>query len=184
MNKRYYSLGLMSGTSLDGVDASIILSDGEKKLDIIDNYYEKYDNNFKFSLKDFINRTTSPEYIKNKKDLYRKLENQSTTNHAKVSKEIINKNKDIRIDFVGFHGQTIHHKPNKGISIQMGDPNLLSQLLKKKIYFNFADVNSVDGGEAGIGFGSIFLRNKSVSQSPLRIDLQNRNGQLFACLIY
>ena len=73
MNKRYYSLGLMSGTSLDGVDASIILSDGEKKLDIIDNYYEKYDNNFKFSLKDFINRTTSPEYIKNKKDLYRKL---------------------------------------------------------------------------------------------------------------
>ena len=75
MNKRYYSLGLMSGTSLDGVDASIILSDGEKKLDIIDNYYEKYDNNFKFSLKDFINRTTSPEYIKNKKDLYRKLEN-------------------------------------------------------------------------------------------------------------
>ena len=73
MNKRYYSLGLMSGTSLDGVDASIILSDGEKKLEIIDNYYEKYDNNFKFSLKDFINRTTSPEYIKNKKDLYRKL---------------------------------------------------------------------------------------------------------------
>ena len=48
MNKRYYSLGLMSGTSLDGVDASIILSDGEKKLDIIDNYYEKYDNNFSF----------------------------------------------------------------------------------------------------------------------------------------
>ena len=36
MNKRYYSLGLMSGTSLDGVDASIILSDGEKKLEIID----------------------------------------------------------------------------------------------------------------------------------------------------
>jgi len=137
----------MSGTSLDGVDASIILSDGEKKLDIIDNYYEKYDNNFKFSLKDFINRTTSPEYIKNKKDLYRKLENQLTTNHAKVSKEIINKNKDIRIDFVGFHGQTILHKPKKGISIQMGDPNLLSQLLKKKIYFNFRQNDILNGGE-------------------------------------
>ena len=47
MNKRYYSLGLMSGTSLDGVDASIILSDGEKKLEIIDNHYKKYDNNFR-----------------------------------------------------------------------------------------------------------------------------------------
>ena len=37
------------------------------------------------------------------------------------------------------------------------------QTNNKKIYFNFADINSVDGGEAGVGFGSIFLRNKSVS---------------------
>ena len=29
MNKNFYSLGLMSGTSLDGIDASIIKSDGE-----------------------------------------------------------------------------------------------------------------------------------------------------------
>ena len=38
MNKRYYSLGLMSGTSLDGIDASIIVSNGENDLEIIDNY--------------------------------------------------------------------------------------------------------------------------------------------------
>ena len=38
----------------------------------------------------------------------------------------------------------------------------IGQKNNKKIYFNFADINSVDGGEAGIGFGSIFLRNKSV----------------------
>ena len=36
------------------------------------------------------------------------------------------------------------------------------QTNNKKIYFNFADINSVDGGEAGIGFGSIFLRSKYV----------------------
>ena len=36
------------------------------------------------------------------------------------------------------------------------------QTNNKKIYFNFADFNSRDGGDAGIGFGSIFLRNKSV----------------------
>ena len=38
----------------------------------------------------------------------------------------------------------------------------IGQTNNKKIYFNFADINSVDGGEAGIGFGSLFLRNKSV----------------------
>ena len=39
------------------------------------------------------------------------------------------------------------------------------QTNNKKIYFNFADINSTDGGEAGVGFGSIFLRNKSVKTS-------------------
>ena len=41
MSKSYYSLGLMSGTSMDGVDASIIQSDGEKKYKVIlDKYFE------------------------------------------------------------------------------------------------------------------------------------------------
>ena len=39
--KFYYSLGLMSGTSMDGVDASIIQSDGEKRYrTILDQYFE------------------------------------------------------------------------------------------------------------------------------------------------
>ena len=39
--KSYYSLGLMSGTSMDGVDASIIQSDGEKRYKVIlDKYFE------------------------------------------------------------------------------------------------------------------------------------------------
>ena len=44
MNKNLYSLGLMSGTSLDGVDASIIQSDGEEHIKVIfDNIlYTKY----------------------------------------------------------------------------------------------------------------------------------------------
>ena len=41
MSKFYYSLGFMSGTSLDGIDASIIKSDGKSKFDIIsDKYFE------------------------------------------------------------------------------------------------------------------------------------------------
>ena len=41
MSKSYYSLGLMSGTSMDGVDASIIQSDGKSKYNaIFDKYFE------------------------------------------------------------------------------------------------------------------------------------------------
>ena len=44
MKKYLYSLGLMSGTSIDGIDASIIKSDGEQFIEIIDNIYLKYRN--------------------------------------------------------------------------------------------------------------------------------------------
>ena len=42
MNKSYYSLGLMSGTSGDGVDASFVISDGKNKFDVIYEKYEEY----------------------------------------------------------------------------------------------------------------------------------------------
>ena len=43
MTKEYTVLGLMSGTSGDGVDASIIKSDGENKYEVILNKYFEYD---------------------------------------------------------------------------------------------------------------------------------------------
>ena len=44
MNKEYTSLGLMSGTSADGVDASIIKSDGESNYEVIKDQYFEYNN--------------------------------------------------------------------------------------------------------------------------------------------
>ena len=55
MNKNLYSIGLMSGTSIDGIDASIIKSDGEQSLEIIDDLYLKYDDAFRLKLKKYIN---------------------------------------------------------------------------------------------------------------------------------
>ncbi len=46
MTTEYTSLGLMSGTSGDGVDASIIRSDGEIKYKVILDKYFKYKKNF------------------------------------------------------------------------------------------------------------------------------------------
>ena len=47
MSKLLTSAGLMSGTSCDGVDASLIESDGENKINLITNHYFPYEKNFK-----------------------------------------------------------------------------------------------------------------------------------------
>ena len=54
MDNSFIALGLMSGTSLDGIDASIIKSDGENNLEIIDNKYFTYPEQFKKKLSNFI----------------------------------------------------------------------------------------------------------------------------------
>ena len=63
MNKSYYSLGLMSGTSMDGVDVSIIQSDGETKYKVI---MDKY---FEYPLDIYKNLTKLRDKIKSSKDL-------------------------------------------------------------------------------------------------------------------
>ena len=144
MHKKYTSLGLMSGTSGDGVDASIIDSNGFDQFEVIKDKYFEYDSNIYQDIHNF------KEKILNIKDLekYSKellnLERKITLFHAKVIDQLKLKNKDI---LVGFHGQTIYHNPEEKISKQLGDEKLLHQLTKKKIIFDFRKNDIQNGGE-------------------------------------
>ena len=68
--------------------------------------------------------------LKKNEDAINDLEREITIFHAKIINEIL-ESKDNKIDFIGFHGQTIYHNPSEKISKQLGDGNLLSQLTKK-----------------------------------------------------
>jgi anhydro-N-acetylmuramic acid kinase len=144
MNKEYTSLGLMSGTSGDGVDASIVLSNGDNEYRAIKDKYYEYDNEIYqniHNLKDKIHNFDDLKKLdKELKDLERKI----TLFHAKVIKEIDDNKK---IDIVGFHGQTIYHNSQEKVSRQLGDGKLLSQLTKKKIIYNFRQNDIKNGGE-------------------------------------
>ena len=144
MNQEFTSLGLMSGTSGDGVDASIIKSDGNTKYQAIKDKYFEYDREIYQNihyLKDKIHTFNDTKNLTNDlKDLERKI----TLFHAKVVNEIGEKEK---IDIIGFHGQTVYHSPQEKISNQLGDGKLLSQLTKKNIIFNFRQNDIKNGGE-------------------------------------
>ncbi len=146
MDNSFIALGLMSGTSLDGIDASIIKSDGENNLEIIDNKYFNYPEEFRKRLSSFILNINNRADIEENISTYKSLERDLTLYHSKISKKIIGENK-LNIQLIGFHGQTIIHKPKDGYSIQMGDADLLSQELKEKVINNFRANDIKNGGE-------------------------------------
>ena len=146
MKKIYTALGTMSGTSMDGVDVSIIQSDGENKYKVIKNKYFEYPQAIYKQL------TKLRDKIKRLKDLkkylkeIKNIEKEITLFHAKAVNQILKKTKT-NIDFIGFHGQTIYHNAKEKISKQVGDGKLLSKITKKTVVYDFRQNDLKNGGE-------------------------------------
>tara|TARA_A100000164_G_scaffold379521_1_gene424036 strand:+ start:476 stop:1603 length:1128 start_codon:yes stop_codon:yes gene_type:complete len=156
MNKTYYSLGLMSGTSGDGVDVSLISSDGIDQYNEILNEYFEYDLKTYENIHNLKSKILKLDDLKENANEINNLEKEITLFHAKaVSK--ISESIDQKIDFVGFHGQTIYHNSSEKMSKQIGDGNLLSQLTKKIVIYNFRQNDIKNGGE-GAPLAPVFHR--------------------------
>ncbi len=163
--KLYTALGLMSGTSMDGIDLSIIISDGHHEfLNILDDYYE-YDKNLQdylVRLRDLVQ--TKNDLLKNSNKL-KELERNLTLFHADVVNQSLKKYRD-PIDLVGFHGHTIFHNSKEKITNQLGDGKLLSQIVKKKVIYDFRQADIQNNGQ-GAPLTPIFhhILSKKINQN-------------------
>ena len=124
MDKLFTVLGLMSGTSSDGIDASIIKTDGINKYESLNDLYFKYSYGFMNSFQDLKERIKCEKDLLNLRDQIDSLDREYTLINAKIVNDII-KNININIELVGFHGQTIYHNSEKKISKQIGNAALL-----------------------------------------------------------
>ncbi len=161
MGKIYTAMGLMSGTSLDGVDVSIIQSDGNREFSsILDRYFE-YDKELIHKILNIREKITNIESLNKYLNEIIDLERNITLFHVKAVKETLDMSKS-SVDLIGFHGQTIFHDPEKKTTKQLGDGKLLSQLTKKKVIYNFRQ-NDLENGGQGAPLTPIFhnvLANK------------------------
>ena len=145
-NKLYTAIGLMSGTSMDGVDVSLIRSDGFNQFtNILDEYFE-YNESLHQELIELRNLIININDLEQHSSRIKDLEREITVFHSKIVNEISNKYED-QIDFVGFHGQTIFHSPELKISKQLGDGRLMSQLVKKKVIYDFRQEDMLNKGQ-------------------------------------
>ncbi len=144
MEKILSSLGFMSGTSGDGVDTSVISSNGK---DIINIKYNRFDP-YPITLSNKIHKVK--ENISEMKDLLKyssdieELEIQITNFHADIANKV---STEVDFDLIGFHGHTIYHNSEQKISKQIGLGVDLSKKTKKTVVYNFRQEDIKNGGE-------------------------------------
>ena len=189
MKKKLFSaMGLMSGTSMDGVDVSIIKSDGFNQVELILDKYFEYDTDLHKQLSNFRDKVKNSEDLTKYSKELSNLERAITIFHAENVSKISFKNR-IEIDLVGFHGQTIFHDPQIKITKQLGDGILLSQLLKKPVIYDFRQADIENNGQ-GAPLTPIYHRllvnnflNKNKDNSALPICIVNIGGISNATII-
>jgi len=141
--KKIHALGLMSGTSLDGVDVASITTDGIDVYDFGKAYTVPYNDRLRESIREILG--LKPDNEENTQRIG-KVEEELTKFHADVVNEYTN-NYQNDIDIIGFHGHTIHHEPHNHYTHQIGNGQLLANLCNKNVIGNFRKADILSGGQ-------------------------------------
>ena len=117
------ALGLMSGTSLDGVDAALVCTDGEDNVECGPALTLEYGAGLRQRLRSLMG-SRREEWS----DEVAEAQRDCTLVHVRVVAALLLKAtmEARQVDVVGFHGQTLSHCPEKGWSWQIGDGKLLA----------------------------------------------------------
>jgi anhydro-N-acetylmuramic acid kinase len=140
MPSTYTIIGLMSGTSLDGVDGAILRTDGQQHIETLDFISLEYPDALRAKLRLCLGeRDTNQDFIQD-------AAHDMTLFHAEITRTLMARN-DMVIDAIGFHGQTIYHAPGDGITLQIGDAALLAAETGLDVVHDFRSADVKHGGE-------------------------------------
>ena len=138
--KVFRVLGLMSGTSIDGIDAALIETDGHNYIRPLGFKSHPYTADFREKLRRHLGNAygvADPEIAA--------FECELTELHAKIALELLG-DLNQTADLIGFHGQTIYHHPEKRLTIQLGDGALLAKLTGIDVVNDFRSADVLAGG--------------------------------------
>ncbi len=139
-------IGLMTGTSMDGIDCALIETDGEHHIERLETASLNYDPEFKFALK------KAEQHL----DDLTEITQQSAQHHAEVINLLLSKLDNPKdIDLIGYHGQTLYHNPAEKITLQIADAPYLSNLFNIPVIYDFRSEDIRNGGQ-GAPLGPLY----------------------------
>ncbi len=137
-------IGLMSGTSADGIDAALIHTDGKqiKRTGHAATYA------YRPAIREAIYaaRENAADYLAdpNRRDRRARA---ITDAHAEAVTSLKKQAGKPAIDVIGFHGQTVYHNPVAGRTIQLGDGTRLARLTETPVIYDFRAADMEAGGQ-------------------------------------
>ena len=136
------AVGLMSGTSLDGIDVALIKTDGETTVESGAGLEIPYDPLFREQLRGCLGKTADQPDVA---DVARDL----TLRNAAAVRQLLDQNgmSISDVDVIGFHGQTILHRPDQRLTVQIGDGALLAQETGLPVVCDFRSADVAAGGQ-------------------------------------
>ncbi len=176
------AIGLMSGTSLDGVDAAWLETDGERITHFGPTAMLAYEDDLRADLRRLLDLapTLAPDDA-----FLRAVEARLTRDHA-LAIGLTGRVAEV----VGFHGQTLLHAPEQRRTWQIGDAALLARLCRMPIVHDFRSADVAAGGQ-GAPLAPLFHAAMAAQlEKPLlivniggvaNITYLGKEGEILAC---
>ncbi len=143
------ALGLMSGTSMDGIDVALIRTDGQMQVERGPAMSFTYTEAQRTMIRQAIGDARLCKRSADRPGRLAEIERELTEIHgAAVSAFLRKKGFDRKaIDIVGFHGQTVAHRPDEKLTVQLGDGRFLAELVRCPVVYDLRQQDVQAGGQ-------------------------------------
>jgi anhydro-N-acetylmuramic acid kinase len=143
------AIGLMSGTSLDGVDVALIETDGKRVQAFGPTGYRPYTETERGLLRQALAEAVHLAQRDARPGILREAERAITLAHAEAVAAFTAQNHIARegVDIVGFHGQTVLHRPAQRMTVQIGDAAALARAIHIPVMHDFRAADVAAGGQ-------------------------------------
>jgi len=143
------AIGLMSGTSMDGIDIAFVNTDGENEIEAGPSMFVPYDAAFRRRLEAALETAKAIVRREDRPGGLAGLECEISLRHARAVEAFLKSEAGGwgRPDVIGFHGQTVLHRPAAGVTVQLGDGALLARETGIPVVYDMRANDMAHGGQ-------------------------------------
>jgi anhydro-N-acetylmuramic acid kinase len=143
------AIGLMSGTSYDGVDVALLNTNGEDIGRVGPTGYRPYSDRERATIRGAIAAAANLEDRSARPPILAEAEELVTDMHAEAVEAFLAANgmQPGEVSVVGFHGQTVLHRPDRGVTVQLGNGAALAARLGIPVVYDFRAADVAAGGQ-------------------------------------